>query len=116
MILAIVDDLIFRAKLQAAAAQRGSPLTVVKDPSEALRSGQSWSRVLIDLNLSQGDPLTMIRQIRHVDATVSIIGYCSHVQQELQQQALEAGCTTVLPRSVFVQQLPQLLKESRCIF
>ena len=111
MILAIVDDRIFRGKLQTAATQLRSPLTVVKDPSEALRLGQSWSRVLVDLNLSQGDPLTMIRQIRQVDATVSIVGYCAHVQQELQQQALEAGCTTVLPRSAFVQQLPELLRS-----
>ncbi|MBI3321064.1 MAG: response regulator, partial [Candidatus Omnitrophica bacterium] len=40
---------------------------------------------------------------------VPIIGYGSHVQTELLVQARAAGCTTVLPRSVFVQQLPRLL-------
>ena len=109
MILAIVDDLIFRGKLEAAAAQLGTPLTIAKDADSALRPGQGWSRVLIDLNLSRGDALAMIRSLRQAHPDMPVIGYCSHVQQDLQQQALEAGCTTVLPRSAFVQQLPELL-------
>ena len=132
MILAIVDDLLFRVKLEAAAAQLETPLTIAADAESALRSGQGWSRVLIDLNLSRGDPLAMIRTLRaarlrrpalpsptHLPvgtrarsqaySDVPIIGYCSHVQHDLQQQALEAGCATVPPRSAFVQQLPELL-------
>ncbi|MDP3722786.1 MAG: hypothetical protein Q8R91_04735 [Candidatus Omnitrophota bacterium] len=111
MILAIVDDLIFRVKLEAAAAHLGTPLTIAADAESALRSGQGWSRVLIDLNLSRGDPLAMIRDLRQAYPDVPMIGYCSHVQQDLKTQALEAGCTTVLPRSAFVQQLPQLLSN-----
>lgn len=109
MILAIVEDLIFRGKLEAAAAQLGTPLTIARDAEAALRLGQEWSRVLIDLNLSRGDSLAMIRRLRVAYSDVPIIGYCSHVQEDLQRQALEAGCTTVLPRSAFVQQLPSLL-------
>ena len=111
MILAIVDDVLFREKLEAAAAQLGVPLTITADASPALGAGQLWSRVLIDLNLSRGDSLAMIRDLRQVHPGIPVIGYCSHVQQDLQQQALEAGCTRVLPRSVFVQQLPELLSR-----
>ena len=109
MILAIVDDLIFRAKIEAAAAQLGTPLAVAADADHALRPAQGWSRVLIDLNLSGGDSLAMIRSLRQAYPDVPVIGYCSHVQQDLHRQALEAGCTTVLPRSAFVQQLRELL-------
>ncbi|PIQ83403.1 MAG: hypothetical protein COV75_07690 [Candidatus Omnitrophica bacterium CG11_big_fil_rev_8_21_14_0_20_63_9] len=109
MILAIVDDLIFRGKLEAAATQLGAPLTLATDAGAALDNGQSWSRVLIDLNLSRADALAVIRALRAVHPGVPIVGYCSHVQQDLQQQALAAGCTAVLPRSAFVQQLPALL-------
>ena len=109
MILAVVDDLIFRGKLEAAAAHLGVPLTIAADAGPALRNGESWSRVLIDLNLSRGDALAMVRDLRAAHPGVPLIGYCSHVQQELQQQALEAGCTTVLARSALVQQLPELL-------
>lgn len=109
MILAIVDDLLFRGKLEAAAARLGTPLTIAADAGPALRTEQPWSRVLIDLNLSRGDPLAIVRDLRQARPGIPLIGYCSHVQQDLQQQALEAGCTTVLARSAFVQQLPELL-------
>ena len=109
MILAIVDDVIFRGKLEAAAAQLGTPLTIAEDADRALHPGQGWSRVLIDLNLSRGDSLAMIRTLRQAHPDIPVIGYCSHIQDDLHRQALEAGCTTVLPRSAFVQQLPELL-------
>ena len=111
MVLAILDDLIFRAKLESSAQQLGTQVTVAADPSGAQRPGQGWSRVLIDLNLTRGDALATIRALRQTDPDVPIIGYCSHVQKDLQQQALSAGCTTVLPRSKFVQQLSELLSS-----
>ena len=110
MMLAIIDDLIFRSKLETVATQVGTPLTMATDAARALRTGGQWSRVFVDLNLSAGDPLAMIRDLRQAYPDMPIIGYCSHVQQGLQQQALAAGCTTVLPRSAFVQQLPELLR------
>ena len=109
MILAIVDDLLFRGKLEATAAQLGVPLTLATDAEPALRDGQPCSRVLIDLNLSHGDPLAMVRNLRAAHPGMPVIGYCSHVQHDLQRHALEAGCTRVLARSAFVQQLPELL-------
>ena len=111
MILAIVDDLLFRGKLEVAAAQLGASLTIAADASAVPRDGGPFSRVLIDLNLSRGDALAMILDLRAAHPGIPLVGYCSHVQQDLQQQALEAGCTTVLPRSAFVQQLPELLTE-----
>ncbi len=110
MILAIVDDLFFRSKLEAMAAQLGTPLTISADTTSIPRAGEPWSRVLIDLNLSHNDALAIIHELRASHPDVPMVGYCSHVQRELQQQALEAGCTMVLPRSAFVQQLPELLK------
>ena len=113
MILAIVDDLLFRSKLEAAAVQLGVSLTIAADAGSMPRNGQPLSRVLIDLNLSRGDSLAMLRELRAAHPSIPIVGYCSHVQQDLQQQALEAGCTTVLARSAFVQQLPELLSENK---
>ena len=111
MILAIVDDLLFRSKLEAAAAQLGVLLTIAADAGSVPRNGGSLSRVLIDLNLTRDNVLTMIRDFRAAYPGIPIVAYCSHVQQGLQQQALEAGCTTVLARSAFVQQLPELLSS-----
>ena len=111
MILAIVDDLLFRAKLEAAATQLGVSLTLAAGAGSVPGNGQPLSRVLIDLNLSRGDALAIIRTLRAAHPTIPVVGYCSHIQQDLQQQALEAGCTTVLARSAFVQRLPELLSR-----
>lgn len=110
MILAIVDDLFFRSKLEVASAQLGTPLTIAADAGPGLRPGAQWSRVLIDLNIARGDAVGMVRELRAAHPSLPVIGYVSHVQHDLQRQALEAGCTQVLPRSAFVQQLPELLK------
>jgi len=108
MILAIVDDLLFRGKLETAAGQLGVPLTIAADAVAAARGTEPPQRVLIDLNL-RGDSLGIVRDLRAAFPEVPVVGYCAHVQQDLHRQALEAGCTTVLPRSAFVQQLAELL-------
>ena len=108
MILAIVDDLLFQGKLEAAAGQLGARLTIAANADAAARGTEPPQRVLIDLNL-RGDALGIVRDLRAAFPEVPLVGYCSHVQQDLQQQALAAGCTTVLPRSSFVQQLGELL-------
>ncbi|MBI4354319.1 MAG: hypothetical protein HY595_03700 [Candidatus Omnitrophica bacterium] len=104
-----MDDLLFRSKLEAAAAPLKTPLILAGDASPALRPGSAWNRVFIDLNLSRGGALAMVRALRAAHPGLPVIGYCSHVERDLQQQALEAGCTEVLSRSAFVQQLPELL-------
>ena len=111
MVLAIVEDLLFRSKLEAVAAQLGTPLTIAADAGPALAPGSEWSRVLIDLNLSGGDAPAMVRALRAAHPGLPVIGYCSHVQRDVQDRAREAGCTTVLSRSAFVQQLPSLLRS-----
>ncbi|MDE3167746.1 MAG: response regulator, partial [Acidobacteriota bacterium] len=42
---------------------------------------------------------------------VSLIGYLSHLQGELKQQAQEAGCDMVMARSAFSQNLMQIFKR-----
>lgn len=110
MVLAIVSDLLFRAKIEAAAAQAGALVTVVSGGAalvQALTEGR-WSRALIDLSGSAGDPLAAVAAARQAGVP-EIIGYCSHVDTALQTRALAAGCHQVLPRSAFVQRLPELL-------
>jgi DNA-binding NarL/FixJ family response regulator len=105
MILAVMDDLVFRSKLEAVAQQAGT--TVVFGSAAPAPP----ARVLVDLN-GGGDPLGTVRALRAAYPSAPIVGYCSHIQQELQRDALAAGCTSVLPRSAFVQQLGKLITES----
>lgn len=111
-VLAVLDDLVFQAKLEAAAAQAGVMLRVARDVTSVHKSlpHEPWQLVIVDLNLSFGDPVAIVTAIRQLVPTPTpLIGYCSHVQTALKARAQQAGCTAVLPRSVFVQSLPTLL-------
>ena len=110
-VLAIVDDLLFCAKLEAAAAGTGVDLHVAADlaAAEPLLVDQPWRLIILDLNLSSADPLAVLNAVRSTHPTAPIVGYCSHVQAELRTRATAAGCSVVVPRSVFVQRLPELM-------
>mgnify|MGYP001557836200 FL=1 len=110
-VLAVVDDLVFRGKIESAATHLGVVLSVAPDSSATLKllGGVTWSLVIVDLDLAASQPLELIRAVRQVVPTAQILGYCSHVQVDLQKQAKRAGCTSVLTRAAFVQGLPALL-------
>ena len=109
IVLAILDDLFFQAKIQGAAASLGIDARIARTFAQAQEAWADPAVVVIDLNFTSADPLEVVRTLRMQRPAVPIIGYGSHVQAELLAQARAAGCTTVLPRSVFVQQLPRLL-------
>ena len=109
IVLAIVDDLLFQAKIQAVAAPLGVEVRIAKTFAQAQEAWADPAVVVVDLNFTSADPLEMVRTLRGQRPAVPIIGYGSHVQAELLAQARAAGCTTVLPRSAFVHQLPSLL-------
>lgn len=114
-ILAVLQDLFFTVKIHEAAKRAGLAVEFVKSEKDALEKAASDRPVLIilDLNFTDIDALQLIRALKSNDATkkIGVIGYVSHVQGELKQQAQEAGCDTVLARSALSQNLPQILKR-----
>ena len=106
-VLAIVDDLAFRSKMEAASAHLGVELDVAAALPEVRKN---WRLAIIDLNLANGDPLEIIRSLKQQLPAIPLVGYGSHVQTELMASAHAAGCDQVLPRSAFVQRLPELLQ------
>ncbi len=110
-VLVLMDDLIFSTKIEAAARQLGVVICLVANPNQlnqALRE-KTFRLAIIDLNSSNDTAMDGVRSIHGQLPHLPILGFCSHVQRQLQKQALAAGCSRVVPRSVFVQQLPDLL-------
>ena len=109
--LAILADLVFRSKLEAAAAHAGVPLQVVREVPrpETVRAVAAWHLVIVDLDESGRDPFEMVTAVRRLVPTAPLVGYYSHSDTECGLRARQAGCTVVWPRSVFVQRLPELL-------
>ncbi|HUA85854.1 MAG TPA: hypothetical protein VMB85_18470 [Bryobacteraceae bacterium] len=113
-ILAVVEDLFFTVKINESAKRAGMPIEFVKSEPDALaRAADPPALIIIDLNCARIDPLHLIATLKSNPETkpISLIGYLSHVQGELKQQAQEAGCDMVLARSAFSQNLPQILKR-----
>jgi CheY-like chemotaxis protein len=113
-ILAVLGDLFFTVKINESAKRAGLPIEFVKSEQDALDGAKRHPvLIIIDLNFGGIDPLNLIRTLKAEPETKSIplIGYLSHVQGELKQQAQEAGCNMVLARSAFSQNLPTILKR-----
>jgi PleD family two-component response regulator len=113
-ILAVVSDLFFSVKLADAAKRAGLTLEFVKESQEVLaKAKQRPSLIVFDLNFEAAQPLHVISTLKGDAETkgISLLGYLSHVQGELKQQAHDAGCNMVLARSQFSQNMPQIFKR-----
>jgi CheY-like chemotaxis protein len=100
-VLAVVSDLFFSVKLSEAGP-------------ELIEKAKNRPTVIVfDLNFESVEPLKLISQLKGSPDTrgVSLIGYLSHIQGELKQQAQEAGCDMVMARSALSQNLMQIFKR-----
>jgi PleD family two-component response regulator len=114
-ILAVVEDLMFTVKIADAAKRAGLDVEFVKSERDVMEKAAQEKPLLIilDLNFNAVEPLKLISQMKSDGEMkqISVIGYLSHVQGELKQQAQEAGANIVMARSAFSQNLQQILKR-----
>lgn len=118
-IFCFIDDLFFFAKIQEISKKLNIKVEFVKTPDPILERAEDDvpeedrpSLVVFDLNNLNAKPLATIPKLRSkLKKSASIIGFVSHVQGDLKLKALEAGCDTVMPRSAFSQNLPNLLRR-----
>ena len=113
-VLAVVDDLMFAVKIDAAARQNSVTVEYAKTMEEAMSKARSLpSVILIDLNHNKLDVLKLIKAYKADDELkkVSLLGFISHVDGERKQAAVDAGCDSVVPRSAFSVNLPKILKR-----
>jgi PleD family two-component response regulator len=114
-ILAVVEDLLFTVKISDAAKRAGLDVEFVKSERDVIDKATQEKPLLVilDLNFNAVQPLELISKLRSNGdlKQISLIGYLSHVQGELKQQAHEAGANIVMARSAFSQNLPQILKR-----
>jgi CheY-like chemotaxis protein len=102
-VLAIVDDLFFRVKIEAAARQAG---VAVQFAGPLATSGEDVDLILLDLNHHGADVLALLPRL----PGSKVIGFVSHVQTDLRRAAAAAGCGRVMARSAFSDQLVRILQ------
>ena len=108
-----VEDLFFLTKIRETAKAVGVEV-VTGDPRRgpAPIAEAQPQVILLDLNSCGSSALDWIRALKSDPATnpIRIVGFASHVQEELIAAARSAGCDSVMARSAFTQQLPNLLR------
>jgi CheY-like chemotaxis protein len=111
-LVASVDDLFFRSKIDATARHLNIPVRFIerKDLTAVCLDGETAA---VLLELSNGSSLDAIRKLRQNQKTrdVPVIGFLSHVDRDLAREAESAGVTQVMPRSQFAETLPDLMMD-----
>ncbi|HTT33409.1 MAG TPA: response regulator [Methylomirabilota bacterium] len=112
-VVALMDDLFFQMKLAETAKQLGVEVKVATNGDALTELLQCQPKlVLVDLN-ARSQPLQAIEKLRQTNKEVRVVGFLSHVQHELALRAKAAGCTEVMPRSSFTQNLAAILNAAR---
>lgn len=113
-VLAMVDDLFFQAKIVETARHLAVDLRICTTPDALLTeiSKATPKLVVVDLN-SRNQPLEAIQRMQAAAPDVPLVGFLSHVQTELAEQAHAAGCREVMPRSKFTNDLATILARGK---
>ena len=113
-----IEDLFLIAKIQETSRKLGVKVAFIKNDKESLAQLTGVEEenrpglVAIDLNNANAKPLTLITKLKaKFKRSTSIIGFLSQVQADLKAKAVESGCDTVMARSAFSQNLPNLLRR-----
>ncbi|HEX8175212.1 MAG TPA: hypothetical protein VF543_08840 [Pyrinomonadaceae bacterium] len=113
-IIVAVSDMFFAAKIRATGEALQVPLRFIRTAEEIVRAAreENPSLIILDLHQQQPDPFHLARELKSHDELrhISLLGFFSHVQTELERRAREAGFERVMPRSAFTKQLPEILQ------
>jgi PleD family two-component response regulator len=117
MILAVLDDLMFASKIRTTASQLGVTVAFARSREAALTALRSErpTLVILDLNSARVEPMGIVTDMKADAALADIatIGFASHVQTAVIEQARAGGVSEVMARSAFTQRLPELLARDK---
>jgi PleD family two-component response regulator len=112
-VIAAVEDMFFAAKIRATAEHVGVRVRIVKNFDALVKAAREETPLLliVDLHSKQLDPFTLAEELKKDERLrhVSLLGFFSHVQTDLQRRAEQVGYDRVLPRSVFTKHLAEIL-------
>lgn len=114
-LIAFMDDLMFLSRIREAARAAGVEVKTVRTPEtlvEACRLARP-ALVFVDLDSQRLPVLDGIRALRARPelAAIAVVGFLGHTQIEQARQAESAGCTRVLTRGAFVNELRTLILQ-----
>jgi CheY-like chemotaxis protein len=111
-VIALVDDLLFLSRIREAARGCGAEVRTARAAKDLVAGARDGGRlVLVDADSDRLPWEEAVRALRSdpPGASLPVVAFLSHVHAERAEAARAAGCSRVLSRSGFVQELPRLL-------
>src|SRR5262245_954768 len=110
--LLLSDDMIFSSRITGTAHALGLKINVAKTTNDLMAQvvKPPPACVIVDLSHPGLQVDELIRELKDAYSPMPrIVAYGSHVDAATLRKAREAGCDVVLPRSKFVESLPNEL-------
>ena len=112
-VVALMDDIFFQMKVAETAKHLGIEFKVATNTDALLSLLEPRPQlVIVDLN-ARNQPIDAIVKLRAASKDIRVVAFLSHVQRELAEQARNAGCDEVMPRSSFTQNLAEILSPAK---
>ena len=110
--LLICEDLFYSSKVTGTADTLGLKVDVIEHVEElpAKLAESSYLCVMLDLSMPGLNPAEVMSAMPSENRPV-VIAFGSHVMTARLQEARDAGCDEVLPKSQFSGSLPEILKR-----
>ena len=113
LLLAIVDDLMVRSRIDAAAGVAGVEVQYVRTSDEirAAVAGRPARALLVGMAATRRPWADLVRQARADPLTrgLYVLAFGPHMNLGLRTQALDAGADRVVANSAFIRLLPTIL-------
>ena len=111
--IAVVDDMFFISKIRETGKALGMVVNFPRslDALRATIAEDVPELILVDLHHQKLDAIQLASELKANERLkgVLLLGFFSHVQVDLQRQAVQAGYDAVLPRSIFFRDLAKIL-------
>ena len=110
-VVAVVDDMFFASKIRAVAEAVGVEISFPRSKEALVEKAREAQLILVDLHNQKFDPVALAKDLKSDEQlrAIPMVGFFSHVETELQRNALAAGFDQVLPRSAFTRDLASIL-------
>ena len=112
-VVAVVDDMFFASKIRAVADAVRVEISFPRSLEVLMQKARETKPrlIVVDLHNQKIDSNALAQALKSDEQLrdIRLLGFFSHVQTELQRNAMAAGFNQVIPRSVFARDLPKIL-------
>lgn len=113
IVTAVVDDMFFISKIRETGKALGLIINFPRnlDGLRAALAEDVPQLIVVDLHHQKLDAVQLALELKANETIkrVPLLGFFSHVEVDLQRQAMQAGYDDVLPRSIFFRDLAKIL-------